>query len=153
MATGVLYIKNASGNFVDAYTTWGLSLSESALSSLLTPPPLKELIESTYRKKAGKIVILKDAVYADRDLTLQVHITASSKSEFLSRYNSFCSVLATGRVEMFTSLNAGVYYRFIYVSCTQFSEFMGKMAKFSLRLNEPDPTNRGSVDKNTSFVD
>lgn len=153
MATGVLYIKNASGNFVDAYTTWGLSLSESALSSLLTPPPLKELIESTYRKKAGKIVILKDAVYADRDLTLQVHITASSKSDFLSKYNAFCSVLATGRVEMFTSLNAGVYYRFIYVSCTQFSEFMGKMAKFSLRLNEPDPTNRGSVDKNTSFVD
>ena len=153
MPAGQLYIKNASGSFVDAYTTWGLSLTNGSLAALMTPPPIKELIESTYRKKAGKIVILKDAVYADRDVNLQFNITASSKTAFLDKYKSFCTVLATGRVEMYTSLMPGVYFRFIYVSCTQFSEFMGRLAKFSLKLNEPDPTNRGSSDKNTSYVD
>lgn len=153
MPAGELYIKNTSGNYVDAYTTYGLSLTDGALSALLTPPPIKELIESTYRKQAGKIVIMKDVVPSDRDLTLQVHITASSKADFISKYKAFCNVLAKGKVEMYTSHLSGVYYRFIYVSCVQFSEFMGRMAKFSLKLNEPDPTNRGASDKNTSYVD
>ena len=153
MPAGQLYIKNTSGSYVDAYTTWGISLTDSSLAALMTPPPIKELIESTYRKKAGRIVIMKDAVYADRDVSLQMHLTAASKSEFLSRYQSFYNVLAKGKVELQTTLMPGVYFRFIYVSCVQFSEFMGRMAKFSLKLNEPDPTNRAATDKNTSFVD
>lgn len=148
MPRGELYIRNKSGNFVDAYTTWGLSLTDGALSALMTPPPIKELIESTYRKKPGKVVILKDVQPMDRDLTLQVHITAPDKATFYSRYAGFCEVLATGRVELYTSHQPNVYYRFIYVSCSQFSQFVERIAKFSLKLNEPDPTNRGVTDKN-----
>lgn len=153
MPKGELFIKNKSGNYVDAYTTWGLSLTDGALSALMTPPPIKELIESTYRKKAGKVVIMKDVVPSDRDLTLQVHITAPDKTTFFSRYQAFCEILAKGRLELYTSHQPNVYYRFIYVSCQQFTQFVERIAKFTLKLNEPDPTNRGVTDANTGIID
>lgn len=37
MAAGELYINNK-----DAYTTWGISMDTSSLSSLMTPPPMKD---------------------------------------------------------------------------------------------------------------
>lgn len=144
MPKGELFI-----NGKDAYDSFGLSLTDGALSALMTPPPIKELIESTYRKRPGKVVIPKDVVLDSRDLNLEMHITAPNRTSFLSRYNSFCNELKGGVLVINTSFQPGVYYRMIYVSCTQFSQFIGQLAKFSLKLNEPDPTNRGQTDKNT----
>ena len=45
---------------------------------------------------------------------------------------------------------SNVWYRCIYLSCTQFSQFIREMAKFSLKLNEPDPSDRGETSKYTS---
>jgi hypothetical protein len=148
MPTGELFIKDKNGNWKDAYTNWGLSLTDGALSALMTPPPIKALIESTYRKKAGKVVIMKDVKPADRDLTLPVHFTAKTKADFYSRYSAFCEILQTGKLEIKTSHQPTIVYRFIYVSCQQFSQFVERIAKFVLKLNEPDPTNRGETDAN-----
>ena len=67
----------------------------------------------------------------------------------LQRYGDFCEVLRGGVLEIQTKYQPGVYYRFIYLSCTQFSQFIGQLAKFSLKLSEPDPTNRDRTDKNS----
>lgn len=72
---GELYI-----NGKDAYETWGMSLSDTSLSALLTPPPNKDYIESKSRLKHGKSVILDNVKVDERDVTLQVHFTAKNES-------------------------------------------------------------------------
>ena len=137
MPVGELYI-----NGMDAFTEYGMSMESSALSSLMTPPPSKEFIENKSRQENGKRVVTCNPMVDERELSLQFHIKANGKSDFMAKYSKLCDVLANGTLEISTSYQQGVVYRMIYVSCTQFSEYRLGMAKFTLRLNEPNPCNR-----------
>lgn len=124
----------------NAYSTWGITLDETSLGTLMTPPPVKERVKSTSRLEHGVRVVTNDTSYVDsRDLTLQLNISASSQSQFLSRYASFCQELATGKLDI-TVL--GTTYHCLYISCQQFSQFMRGIGKFVLRLQEYNPSNR-----------
>lgn len=129
-------------NEKDAYTTWGISMDNTSLSALMTPAPIKELIESNSRLQNGKQVTLANIRVADRSLTLQINLTANSEDEFFSRYSSFCEELETGVLNIRTKYQPNVVYRTIYVSCSQFSQFMRGIGKFSIKLNEPNPKDR-----------
>ncbi|MCD8282398.1 MAG: phage tail family protein [Prevotella sp.] len=144
MPKGELYIKTRDdGTAYDAYETWGVSLEQTGLSALMTPPPLKDVIESKYRSLAGKRVIADAPLYDERDITLPLHITAKDADEFFARYTAFCTdVLAKGRFTLWVRYQPDIVYRVLYVSCSQFSEFVTSYASFSLKLNEPDPANR-----------
>ena len=143
-------------NKKDAYTEWGLSMDSSALSALMTPAPIKSLIENDSRLEHGKEVITSytktdsegaktevNIVKVDaRDVTTSFNITAKNEAEFLQRYYSFCSELEKGILDISTSFLPGVIFHTIYVSCTQFSEFALGMGKYILKLIEPNPKNR-----------
>lgn len=130
-------------NSKDAFKTWGISLSDTSLSALMTPPPNKEYIENESRLEHGKRILNVNPKVADRQVTLFFNLLASSEMEFFTLYDKFCKdVLQTGDLEIITSFQSDVKYRMKYVSCNQFTQFMRGMAKFSLKLIEPDPTNR-----------
>lgn len=148
---------NINGNDYDAFTRWGINLEDGAISALMTPAPMKDFIENRSRKAHGKQVITKLPRYAERELTLPFHIIAKTKEEFFYKYNLFCNeVLSQGAFTLKTkyqpqmTLSVGgetktipeVVYHLIYISCTQFREFISEMAVFSLKVSEPDPTNR-----------
>lgn len=133
----VLYI-----NGLDAYTTWGITMDTQSLSALMTPPALKERVESQSRLEQGSRLVGAAPRLAARQLTLTLNLTARTEEQFFARYASFCRELATGRLTIRTTYQRGVTYRTAYVSCTQFTQFMRGMAKFSLKLTEPDPTDR-----------
>lgn len=133
----VLYI-----NGLDAYTTWGITMDTQSLSALMTPPALKERVESQSRLADGSRLVGAAPRLAARQLTLTLNLTARTEEQFFARYASFCRELATGRLTIRTTYQRGVTYRTAYVSCTQFTQFMRGMAKFSLKLTEPDPTDR-----------
>jgi hypothetical protein len=150
-------------NGVDAYARYGVNFESGALSALMTPPPTKDFIETNSRMVHGRKVITKNPRYDSREITLTFHLIASTKDEFLEKYQLFCDeVLAPGAFELKTRYqpqrsvieNGQVVtkeqpvYRLIYVSCSQFRQYMREMAVFSLRVSEPDPTNRGTTDKN-----
>ena len=135
--TGELFI-----NSKDAYTTWGISMDDTSLSSLMAPPPLKEFIEDTSRLEHGKRVDTSNPKMDERNITLQINLTARDKDEFFSRYTSFCEELATGVLEIRTKYQPTVLYRTTYLSCSQFSQFIQGIGKFTLKLNEPDPSRR-----------
>lgn len=138
MPKGETYI-----NGYDAHTTWGISLDGSALSALMTPPPLKDMIENKSALENGKSVIRTGRKMEERSLTLGFNIVASSKSDFLTKYGKFCSdVLANGKIDISTTYQPGVVYHLDYVSCNQFGEYGMTMGKFSLRVVEPNPANR-----------
>lgn len=135
-------------NGKDAYTEYGIFMDDTALSTLMTPAPNKEFISNKYRSKDGKSVIRHNPRLDEREITIAFNMSAKTSDEFLSNYGKFCEeVLASGQVTIHTSFQPTVWYRCIYLSCTQFSEFMRELAKFSLKLNEPDPTDRGEASK------
>lgn len=145
MLKGQLYI-----NGMDAYTTWGIFLEETALSALMTPAPNKEFISNKYRSKDGKSVIKHNPRLDERDITLPFNMTAKDADTFMANYAKFCEeVLAKGELVIRTRFQPNVLYRCIYLSCTQFSQFIQEMAKFSLKLNEPDPSDRGVTSKHS----
>ena len=133
-------------NGKDAHTTWGIVSSSTTLSELMTPAGQKKLVENSSRLEHGKRVITNKRIArkADRDITLNIQMVADNESDFLANYAAFCDdVLANGRFEVITKYQPNVIYRLDYISCQQFSEFMRGIAKFALRCNEPDPTDRG----------
>lgn len=130
-------------NNADAFERYGINLEDGALSALMTPPPMKEFIESRSRLKHGKTVITKVPKYDYREITLPFHLISKSKAEFFTKYNLFCEeVLAKGKFELKTKFQPDVVYRLVYLSCTQFRQFIREMAVFSLKVSEPDPTDR-----------
>lgn len=129
-------------NTKDAYTTWGISMDDTALSALMTPSPIKELVENKSRLEDGKRVITDDVRVDERSLTLQFNLTAKTEEEFFARYLAFCAELEKGTLNIRTRYQPTVVYKTIYQSCSQFSQFMRGIAKFSLRLVEPNPKDR-----------
>lgn len=131
-------------NGIDAYTQWGASLLEGALVALMTPAPLKAPIESKSRLLDGKVV--EDAVVCvdERDITLQVKISAPNETVFATRYAGFVGELQKGNITLKTRWQPDVCYRLRYESCTQFAGFVtGRcLAKFTLKFNEPNPKDR-----------
>lgn len=129
-------------NGKDAYTEWGISMDDTGLSALMTPAPNKSLIENKSRLEDGKRVINSNPKKDERNLTLQINITAPDKDTFFARYNSFCSELDAGVLDIKTKYQPTIIYKTIYLSCSQFSQFMQGIGKFVLKLNEPNPSDR-----------
>lgn len=151
MPSNTLFIKRPNDSaWTDAYTRYGVSLEQTSLSKLMTPAPNKEIVENKSDLQDGKR-ITRDVTSPkkdERNISLILNITAASKSDFLSKYGLFCTeILDKGFFDMKTSYIPNTIYRMTYLDCTQFQEFMMGMAKFTLSLNEPDPTNRGITDK------
>lgn len=131
-------------NGYDAYTRWGISLSDGAISALMTPAPMKERLSNDVRVEHGSRTTNQSPKLASRDVTLEMHLSASSRSDFFTKYASFCDELATGALNIKTAFQPSVTYRMLYVSCTQFTAFVNGLAKFSLKLTEPNPSNRST---------
>lgn len=137
MLTGQLKI-----NGKDAYTTWGISMDDTSLSALMTPPAVKPYITNDDRKKHGKEYV-KSAIYVDsRDITLQLNLTAKDEEQFITRYASFCDELSRGILDIETSFQKNIVYHCLYQSCSQFSQFMRGIGKFVLKITETNPNNR-----------
>lgn len=137
MPEGELYI-----NDKDAYITWGISMDTTSLSSLMTPSPNKEFIENKSRLEHGKRTFNSCPRIDERNIILTFNLTAKTEEQFFSRYSKFCEELATGFLNIKTKYQPDVIYRTIYISCSQFTQFMRGIGKFSLKLNEPNPSNR-----------
>lgn len=132
----------------DAYTEWGINFEDGAIAALMTPAPMKEYIENKSRLADGKRVVTANARRDERSISLPFHLVASSSAEFLDRYGRFCAdVLAKGRFELETRHLSGVTFRLVYKSCSQFAQLRQQIAKFTLKVEEPDPTDREPLGK------
>ncbi len=135
---GELYI-----NGLDAWENWGITMDSSSLSTLMTPAGLKDYPTNKSRLDHGVQYLIDDNVRMDeRDLTLSLALVAPTKALFFARYESFCAQLATGQINIKTKYQSDVVYKCLYKSCSQYQQYLGKVGKFSLKLVEPDPTDR-----------
>jgi hypothetical protein len=133
-------------NGENAFQKWGIVLGDTSLSALMTPASLKDFIKNDSRLKDGSSVILSNPKVSERQVTIVIFLLATSELDFFTKYNAFCTeVLQTGRVNIRTIYQPGVEYKMIYESWSQFSQFERGMAKFTLKLIEPNPKDREIV--------
>ena len=141
MPAGELDIQ-VGGAWKDAYTEWGLSLDDIGLSRLVTPRPHKQPVTNKNVTANGAHVIASTVGHEDeRTLIIPVHITAPDRTTFWARYHAFCSeVLSNGTVTLrsnyFKKNNTSIVFTFIYKDVQDFTEFIQKMARFSIVFYE-----------------
>lgn len=157
--TGELFMKKASvawpgtastTNGGDAYTAWGISLEGGALSTLMSPLPMKEDIRNESRLEHGVRHTDHNPKVTEREFAIPMHIVASSKSDYLTKYAAFRTFLESGWIDLWvadenihSSPSTGdVVYHLKYRSCSQFRQFINGMAVFSVSFVEPNPSNR-----------
>lgn len=136
---------NVTINGKDAYATWGIVFDSSAISSLMTPPAMKSYVENESRAEHGKRVITDTSLAKvdSRQVSLSFALTAKNENDFFAKYSNFCNEISnTGKIDIKLSGDFTVGYKLIYKSCTQFTEYNQKMAKFVLKCEEPNPKDR-----------
>lgn len=132
-------------NGKDAHEEWGLIFGESSLTALMTPAPVKAYIQNKSALIHGKQVLSGAAnppKIDERDVQLVFGIKAKNMTDFLTKYSSFVEELEKGWLDISTKYQPGVVYHLLYVSCQQFRQFNGRLGKFVLKLNEPNPKHR-----------
>lgn len=132
-------------NDLDARAKWGVIPNTKLLAALLAPASAKDPIQSESRLEHGIRTIIPDGSVklAKRDITLEIGLTAPNLTEFYTRYKSFIEELTSGWLRIASPrFLPGVIFNCRYVSCTQFTNYNGRAAKFILKLEEPNPNNR-----------
>ena len=129
----------------DARATWGIVAGTKLLAALLAPAGVKDPVQSECRLENGTRTLIPEGSVklAKRDVTLELGITAPDMQTFLSRFHSFTEELTSGWLLIASPrFLPGIIFRCRYVSCTQFTNFNGRLGKFILKLEEPDPSDR-----------
>lgn len=140
-------------NGIDVRARYGITLAESGLAALRKPAPMKKFIESKSRLEHGKRIVRKNPRVDERSLILPINLTAASETDFLNKYNLFVTeVLETGWLQIVVSSQSTVVYKCEYEDCQQYSEFMQGIAKFLLKLTEPNPKDRTVSSQDDSFT-
>lgn len=136
-------------NGKDAFSTWGMVVESGAISELMTPPANKPFLENKSTVEHGKrVYVAKGGAKVDeRSFQLPMAINANSEEQFYQRYALLCEELRKGLLLIETKYQPNVVYKCTYDGCQNYNVFNGKMAKFILKLNEPNPMDR-SYDNN-----
>lgn len=142
-----IYINSTSQ---DTESKWGVIFTETSVTALMTPPPLKSYITNTNPLSDG-IQSLRDSENIpkvdERDITLVFGLHAKNLAQFIIRYFNFCNELKKGALDLTMHIvEDDTYlkctYHLNYMSCTQYSEYNGRVGKFTVKFNEPNPEDR-----------
>ena len=138
--TGDLFI-----NGKDAWVTWGVNMGEDFLEALLTPSPMKAYIENKSRLENGKQVDTTNAKVDERDVQVTITLEGSTQTEYLSRYESFVTELYKGPILMKVPTLRKIYKLTYDSSPTKMGNYGLCFGKFTLKFNEPNPTDRNII--------
>lgn len=157
MTDYTLYIHNGS-KYVEAKSTYGITLGTGALANIMAFVPLKEPIKNDCPTEHGSRITLQSTPkWASRDITIPFNITASNRADWLDRYAAFQRLLATGRLSIklviATNVEETHYYHFIIQEPpSQYTQYMFDMASFTLKLTEPNPADRGAISESITTL-
>ncbi len=131
-------------NGKDMFGTWGARFQQGAYSEFLTPPPIKDFIENEDRSQDGTQVLPDIPRLDEREVNVNVILTADTEREFITRYNSFVAELTRGGWLAISIPRLNTTFRMLYVSSTKFG-YYGNTCTLSIRFREPNPANRSNV--------
>ena len=129
-------------NMVDAYTQYGVRMSDKFIDALELPCALKEPITNESRLENGTRVI-PSTMKASRDVTLTFTIKGSTKSDFNSKKSAFLAKLMAGEIVLNMPTRGTDYYHLMYRSSTEYAHaWGGDFCKLTVKFTEYDPSHR-----------
>ena len=153
---GTNYVIIGINYWFDAWDTWRLNLEDGAVTNLMTPPGLKELVKNSSRLEHGKRYVIPapneyaSPKFEEQTVDLPIHIITNSSDDYFTRYQSFCDmVLQSGKFALWTKYIPNKIFRLVYNSCSNFNQGWRQIAIFTLRCTQPDPTDVNIGDEGT----
>ena len=129
-------------NGKDAWDTWGVSIGEGFLESLLNPPPLKPFVENNSRLQPGKQVLYSSPMWDERDLNLSIRIEGATQKEYLQRYAAFTRELQKGLLVFYVPVLESTY-KLTYIGASRLALNIGRtFSEIAFKFNEPNPSDR-----------
>lgn len=137
-------------NGKSAKETYGVFFTETSITNLMCPAPAKEYIKNKSVLSNG-VQVLSEGEFApktnERDVQLIFGIKAQSVAEFLTKFRAFIAEMEVRNITLMIHIKDGdTYfketYHLNYLSCSQFSEYNGRLGRFVIKFNEPNPKNR-----------
>lgn len=127
----------------DSRSQYGIVFTASAVNALLAPPPLKAYVTNKSRAEHGKRITGGTTRYDERDVTLEIYLEAPDWATFTTRRAAMMTLFQS-MVTVVIGDESSIYYRLYYLSCSQFTQFNGRIARFQVKFNEPNPNNRAA---------
>ncbi|MGL4519306.1 MAG: hypothetical protein ACRCUJ_06435 [Phocaeicola sp.] len=123
-------------------STYGASFASGAYAALRKPAPEKELVQNKSRLEHGKrVVATSETIKKDeRNVNLPIWIIGSSEDDFSAKFDAFMSAIS-GQFELKVPKQKTTY-KLVYKDCPSYVEYGLKKAKFTLKLEEPNPDDR-----------
>lgn len=137
-------------NGKDAKSEWGVLTTQNTLSALLAPFSMKERPIFNSRLEHGSRIDNSDPKVAQRELNLEIQMTARSPEQFYARHAAFCEELEKGAFDLCTTDRPDVVYHMLYNSCPQYTQFCRGIATLNLKCTEPNPKDREANDESDS---
>lgn len=132
-------------NSVNAKTTYGMELTDTALDIIYKAAPAKKHITNKSMAQDGASLLTSYHKIDERSLSLPVVIRATSESDYIAKYNSLFAELnenASFTFELKNGTETTIKMYLSYEDMTSYVHFNGKWAKLILKLNEYNPANR-----------
>lgn len=135
----VLYI-----NGKDAWITWQALLIDDSYSNLMQDADLKPYVENDFRSQPGKKILINNPQPTDRNVQLVFDIQADSMIEYNKKKTALINEMK-GKLFEFKVIPLMTIYKMILPPGYFLSLGLDtglSSGKLSVRLNEPDPTDR-----------
>ena len=129
-------------NGKDAKEEWGVLTTQNTLNALLAPNTMKDRPTFISRLEHGSRIDNSNPKVAQRDLNLEIQMTAASVEEFYLRHDAFCSELEKGVFDLSTTDRPDIVYHLDYNSCPQYTQFCRGIATLALKCTESNPKDR-----------
>lgn len=136
-------------NFVDIYTTYGISFVKGSWLTLLKKSQSKGYVENDSRLEHGVRMVAKPeyAKFAKRSLSLTILLEASSASEFSSRLEAFTQKVSQGLFFLKVPSKDRVF-KLVYTDLKIKQEYRNFKATFTLEITEPNCNDRTDANGN-----
>ena len=136
-----------TNGWVDTYTRYGLSMEPGAMASLMKPAPAKDPQGVSVQNSNGTAYDGSTIGYkAERQFTFDVHIVASGESDYLEKFERFCTeILNCQYIQLKTGKQPTKVYHLLYMDVQEFSQFLSGMAKLTITFKEPHPEIRHEI--------
>ena len=148
---GSAFIKRAEGegsatdsrSYVDIYDNYGVSFVKGSYLTLIKKSAAKDYVVNNSRLEDGvQIVASSDyAKYNSRSFSVTILLEASSREQFVSRIENFTEKIARGAFYLKVPSVKRVFL-LVYNDMEIKQEFRKYKATFTLKLTEPNPTDR-----------
>lgn len=131
-------------NEKDAWTTWGVNMSDGFLDSLDAPLPMKEYAQDESRLEDGVRIDVSNPKVDSREITLGFTITGTSESDYRAKKQAFQAELQKGSFTIRVPVLGEQKYKMIYTgrSISYGLSLDRCFGRFTAKFIEPNPTDR-----------